>query len=217
MQKQFYLLPILDAGTTVLKSGFKVRTVQVASVTKEKGVDTLAQISQRSNPEADLAKFTSGVVFVIDASALDAALHRPHPRRDGRGVQAGRGGEAPTAGALRHGRLPRRSDEGEGDRVPGAHLRRPDEGLDAGAIRRRGQRGRGVRGIDPRLRRGRLRRACRSDPGDRLDRFRRPLPDHDHRRQLARGQFAAGDYRPRHRAGAAAGAGEPASPPTSFT
>ena len=69
MQKQFYLLPILDAGTTVLKSGFKVRTVQVASVTKEKGVDTLAQTSQRINPEADLAKFTSGVVFVIDASA----------------------------------------------------------------------------------------------------------------------------------------------------
>src|SRR5512144_1561671 len=69
MQKQFYLLPILDAGTTVLKSGFKIRTVQVASVTKEKGVDTLAQVSQRSNPEADLAKFTSGVVFVIDASA----------------------------------------------------------------------------------------------------------------------------------------------------
>ena len=69
MQKQFYLLPILDAGTTVLKSGFKVRTVQVASVTKEKGADTLAQISQRRNPEADLAKFTSGVVFVIDASA----------------------------------------------------------------------------------------------------------------------------------------------------
>ena len=43
--------------------------MQVASVTKEKGVDTLAQASRRSNPEADLAKFTSGVVFVIDASA----------------------------------------------------------------------------------------------------------------------------------------------------
>jgi serine/threonine-protein kinase PpkA len=69
MQKQFYLLPILDAGTTVLKSGFKVRTVQIASVTKEKGVDTLAQVSQRVNPAADLARFTSGVVFVIDASA----------------------------------------------------------------------------------------------------------------------------------------------------
>jgi serine/threonine-protein kinase PpkA len=69
MQKQFYLLPILDANTTMLKSGFKVRTVHIASVTKEKGVDTLALTSQRSNPEADLAKFTSGVVFVIDASA----------------------------------------------------------------------------------------------------------------------------------------------------
>ena len=69
LQKQFYLLPILDANTTVLKSGFKVRTVQVASVTKEKGVDKLAETAQRSNLDADLAKFTSGVVFVIDASA----------------------------------------------------------------------------------------------------------------------------------------------------
>jgi hypothetical protein len=68
MQKQFYLLPILDANTTMLKSGFKVRTVEIASVTKEKGVDALTQTSHRSNPEADLAKFTSGVVFVIDAT-----------------------------------------------------------------------------------------------------------------------------------------------------
>ncbi|MBK8175040.1 MAG: VWA domain-containing protein [Rhodospirillales bacterium] len=69
LQKQFYLLPILDASTTMLKSGFKVRTVQIASVTKEKGEDKLNSVGQRSNPQADLAKFNSGIVFVIDASA----------------------------------------------------------------------------------------------------------------------------------------------------
>lgn len=69
LQKQFYLLPILEANTSLLKSGFKVRTVRVASVTKEKGLDPVNATGQRSNPEADLAKFTSGVVFVIDASA----------------------------------------------------------------------------------------------------------------------------------------------------
>jgi serine/threonine-protein kinase PpkA len=69
LQKQFYLLPILEANTTMLKSGFKVRTVQIASVTKEKGIDKLSATGQRGNPEADLSKFNSGVVFVIDASA----------------------------------------------------------------------------------------------------------------------------------------------------
>ena len=50
MQKQFYLLPILDASTTMLKSGFKVRTVQIASVTKEKGVNALARPASASIP-----------------------------------------------------------------------------------------------------------------------------------------------------------------------
>ncbi len=68
MQKQFYLLPILEANTSMLNSGFKVRTVRVASVTKEKGLDAVSQATtQRANP--DFNKFNSGVVFVIDASA----------------------------------------------------------------------------------------------------------------------------------------------------
>lgn len=68
MQKQFYLLPILEANTSMLNSGFKVRTVRIASVTKEKGLDTVSQATtQRTNP--DMSKYTAGIVFVIDASA----------------------------------------------------------------------------------------------------------------------------------------------------
>jgi hypothetical protein len=68
LQKQFYLLPILEANTAMLGSGFKVRTVRVASVTKEKGLDAVAEMqAQRANP--DMGKFNSGIVFVIDASA----------------------------------------------------------------------------------------------------------------------------------------------------
>lgn len=64
LQKQFYLLPILQANNTMLSSGFRVRTVEVASITKDKPVQ-----SQRVNPQADLSKFRSGIVFVVDASS----------------------------------------------------------------------------------------------------------------------------------------------------
>ncbi|HEY9567932.1 MAG TPA: vWA domain-containing protein [Thalassobaculum sp.] len=67
LQQQFYLLPILEARSTVLASGFRVRTVKVASVTKQ---DEPAKpvSSQRVNPAA-LGEFRSGVVFVVDASS----------------------------------------------------------------------------------------------------------------------------------------------------
>ncbi|MHB1219612.1 MAG: vWA domain-containing protein [Alphaproteobacteria bacterium] len=64
LQKQFYLLPILQANNSMLGSGFRVRTVEVASITKDKPVQ-----SQRVNPQADLSKFRSGIVFVVDASS----------------------------------------------------------------------------------------------------------------------------------------------------
>ncbi|WP_244433959.1 vWA domain-containing protein [Azospirillum sp. B506] len=69
LQKQFYLLPILEANSTVLKSGFKVRTVRVASVTKEKEQPLAPAAPRRGNPEADLASFRSGVVFLVDATS----------------------------------------------------------------------------------------------------------------------------------------------------
>lgn len=69
LQKQFYLLPILEANSTVLKSGFRVRTVRVASVTKEKAEPLAPTPSRRGNPEAELADFRSGVVFLVDATS----------------------------------------------------------------------------------------------------------------------------------------------------
>lgn len=64
LQKQFYLLPILQANNAMLGSGFRVRTVEVASITKDKPVQ-----SQRINQQADLSKFRSGIVFVVDATS----------------------------------------------------------------------------------------------------------------------------------------------------
>ncbi len=66
LQKQFYLLPILEAKTAMLPSGFRVRTVRIASVTREAAAPV---VSQRVNPDQGLDKFRSGVVFVIDASS----------------------------------------------------------------------------------------------------------------------------------------------------
>lgn len=65
LQKQFYLLPILEAKSATLPSGFRVRTVRIASVTKE---DKPVQ-AQRANPADALKDFRSGVVFVVDASS----------------------------------------------------------------------------------------------------------------------------------------------------
>lgn len=87
LQKQFYLLPILEAETKPLPSGFRVRTVKIASVTKETADAATAvpqpqaqtqpappqaaqpQVLQRGNMDDALAKFRSGVVFVIDATS----------------------------------------------------------------------------------------------------------------------------------------------------
>lgn len=67
LQQQFYLLPILEARSTVLASGFRVRTVKVASVTQQDEPAKPAA-SQRANPAAP-QDFRSGVVFVVDASS----------------------------------------------------------------------------------------------------------------------------------------------------
>ena len=82
LPKQFYLLPILEAETKPLPSGFRVRTVKIASVTKEEAAaaalpqaQAQAQppsqptVLQRGNRDEALAKFRSGVVFVVDATS----------------------------------------------------------------------------------------------------------------------------------------------------
>ncbi|WP_445682640.1 VWA domain-containing protein [Radicibacter daui] len=65
LQQKFYLLPILEAKSAILPSGFRVRTVHVASVTREeKPVQ-----AQRINPDEALKDFRSGIVFLVDASS----------------------------------------------------------------------------------------------------------------------------------------------------
>lgn len=66
-EKNFYMLPILSAEQRRLKSGHRVRTVEIASVTAED--DPAEQpLKRRINP-GDLEDFRAGVVFVIDASS----------------------------------------------------------------------------------------------------------------------------------------------------
>jgi len=66
LQKQFYLLPVLDAASTILKSGHRARIVKVASVTRDPPAP--AAPPAPSN-DAGIANFNSAVVFVIDATS----------------------------------------------------------------------------------------------------------------------------------------------------
>lgn len=66
LQKQFYLLPVLEAASTVLKSGHRARVVKVASVTRDAPV---AQPAQTLANDGGIDNFNAAVVFVIDASS----------------------------------------------------------------------------------------------------------------------------------------------------
>lgn len=73
LTKQFYLFPVISAQNKLLPSGFKVRQVQVAAVTKKDQVvaqttSGTGPIGQRMNPSS-LKDFNNAVVFVIDASS----------------------------------------------------------------------------------------------------------------------------------------------------
>ncbi len=59
LQKNFYLLPVLEAHSTLLKSGHRARLVKVASVTS----------TESSRGGAGIENFNSAVVFVIDATS----------------------------------------------------------------------------------------------------------------------------------------------------
>lgn len=59
LQKNFYLLPVLEAQSTLLKSGHRARLVKVASVTS----------TEASRGGAGIENFNSAVVFVIDATS----------------------------------------------------------------------------------------------------------------------------------------------------
>ncbi|WP_127998875.1 vWA domain-containing protein [Piscinibacter defluvii] len=66
LQKQFYLLPVLEAASTVLKTGHRARVVKVASVTRDAPV---AQPAQAVDNSTGIDNFNAAVVFVIDASS----------------------------------------------------------------------------------------------------------------------------------------------------
>jgi serine/threonine-protein kinase PpkA len=69
LQKQFYLLPVLDAASTVLKSGHRARIVKVASITRETAVAPTPASAPSASNDAGIANFNSAVVFVIDATS----------------------------------------------------------------------------------------------------------------------------------------------------
>jgi hypothetical protein len=64
LQKQFYLLPVLDAASVLLKTGHRARVVKVASVTRDAPAP-----APPPTGDAGIANFNSAVVFVIDASS----------------------------------------------------------------------------------------------------------------------------------------------------
>lgn len=66
LKSQFYLLPVLEASSTLLKTGHRVRVVKVASVTRE-GASPAAGADAAGL--SGIANFNSAVVFVIDATS----------------------------------------------------------------------------------------------------------------------------------------------------
>lgn len=70
--KHFYLLPILQAEEVETAKGFRVRTLEVASVTAKKDehsplAEAAAQAHMQAQPAA-LRTFSSAIVFVIDST-----------------------------------------------------------------------------------------------------------------------------------------------------
>lgn len=66
--KQFYLLPILEAGEAYLSNNHKVRMLKVASVTLRKEGDDPLKPKVRQNLYDSLKNFKLGVVFVVDTT-----------------------------------------------------------------------------------------------------------------------------------------------------
>lgn len=65
--KHFYLLPILQAEEVETAKGFRVRTLEVASVTAKKDDRSPAEAQAQPQPVA-LRTFSSAIVFVIDST-----------------------------------------------------------------------------------------------------------------------------------------------------
>lgn len=67
LQKSFYLLPVLEASSSLLKSGHRMRVVKVASITRDAPAPAPAPASAAQ--DAGIDNFNSAVVFVIDATS----------------------------------------------------------------------------------------------------------------------------------------------------
>ena len=68
LKSQFYLLPVLDAASTLLKSGNRVRLVKVASITRD-SAPAGGGAPAPAATYAGITNFNSAVVFVIDATS----------------------------------------------------------------------------------------------------------------------------------------------------
>lgn len=67
--KEFYLLPILQAKEEPTASGFRVRVLEVASVTAKTGADASGTPPEASPPPSEaIRSFSAAVVFVIDST-----------------------------------------------------------------------------------------------------------------------------------------------------
>lgn len=69
LQKSFYLLPVLESASTLLKSGHRARTVKVASITRDAPTAPASPASAGPAQDAGIVNFNSAVVFVIDATS----------------------------------------------------------------------------------------------------------------------------------------------------
>ncbi|RYF52226.1 MAG: VWA domain-containing protein, partial [Comamonadaceae bacterium] len=74
LKSQFYLLPVLDATSTLLKAGNRVRLVKVASITRDAApaagsASASAPAATAAANDSGITNFNSAVVFVIDATS----------------------------------------------------------------------------------------------------------------------------------------------------
>ena len=69
IDKQFYLLPILQAAEIDTGTGFRARVLEIASVTAKKGSASPADAKAAAPPQpAALRSFSAAIVFVIDST-----------------------------------------------------------------------------------------------------------------------------------------------------
>ncbi len=69
LQKSFYLLPVLESASTVLKSGHRARVVKVASITTTSDGGASGAPQGAASQDVGITNYRAAVVFVIDATS----------------------------------------------------------------------------------------------------------------------------------------------------